>query len=334
MDLTYRFLSAIENGQLEVVQLLIANGADIHASDDLALRVAAQYGHIEVVQLLIANGADIHARNDEALRVAAVNGHIEIMQLLIANGANVHAQNDEALRWAAEQGHLEVVQLLLNKGANVHADNDEALKNATRNGHLEVVDLLQKAILEQDFIRVIEAMDVQHATQRYVYERFSDYINKLIEYNHPKLSDSAFVEYLIAMYSRYSITQQEEQQMQNSFKRIIDNFRFVANEASLSILRRWYRLFPNERNLFIDLKNRLEHEYEQYLVQHYKPGVGKGFFEQLQNDIEAGYVVNEKMTLHELIDLFIVPDLINRGISKYMDREGKIYLNDFIKFTQ
>jgi ankyrin repeat protein len=332
----WALIFASRYGKLEVVRFLINNGANVHAQDDYALRYAAQYGHLRVVQLLLNNGANIHAGNDWALRWAAQFGHLEVVQLLLNNGANIHAQDDWALRYAAENGYLEVVQLLLSNGANVHADNDYALRLAARNEHLEVVNLLQNAILEQDFIRVIETIDVKHATQRYTYEQFSVDIHKLIEYNHPKLSDSVFVEYLITMYSLYDVSDQEKQQIQNSFKYIINNLGFVANESSLSILRRWYRLFPNEHDLFIDLKNRLEHEYEQHLMQYYKPGIGKGFFEQLQRDIEAGYVINEEMTLQKLLDLFSLQymeqDLINKGVLRYMNSEGKMNISEFINF--
>jgi ankyrin repeat protein len=44
-------------GHLEVVKLLIENGADVRAKDGVALRLASRYGHLEVVRLLIENGA-------------------------------------------------------------------------------------------------------------------------------------------------------------------------------------------------------------------------------------------------------------------------------------
>ena len=44
-------------GHLDVIRLLIENGADVSAEDDEALRMASEYGHLEVAKLLIENGA-------------------------------------------------------------------------------------------------------------------------------------------------------------------------------------------------------------------------------------------------------------------------------------
>ena len=57
----------------------------------------------KIVELLIANGADVNAKYEEAeyekgktpLHYAAREGNKEIAELLIANGANVNSLNDE-----------------------------------------------------------------------------------------------------------------------------------------------------------------------------------------------------------------------------------------------
>jgi ankyrin repeat protein len=79
------FLSDGLNGRKEVVQLLLNAGADVHAEDDLAIRLASVRGHTEVVQLLLNAGADVHARNDEAIRLASKWGRTEVVQLLLAH---------------------------------------------------------------------------------------------------------------------------------------------------------------------------------------------------------------------------------------------------------
>ena len=72
------------------------------------------------VNVLLAAGANVHAQNDMALRVASKKGHVDVVQILLAAGADVHAQNDTALLWASEWDHVDVVQVLLAAGANVH----------------------------------------------------------------------------------------------------------------------------------------------------------------------------------------------------------------------
>jgi len=136
---------AAANGHAEMVNLLLAADANVHANDDEALREAAARGHVEIVSLLLAAGANVHANDDEALRYAAARGHVEIVSLLLAADANVHANNDAALRYAAASGHAEIVSLLLAADANVHANNDAALRYAAASGHAEIVNRLLAA---------------------------------------------------------------------------------------------------------------------------------------------------------------------------------------------
>jgi ankyrin repeat protein len=110
---------ASKEGCIEVVRLLLENGADIHVQKDYSLRLASFYGHVEVVRLLLESGADVHADDDYALRLASFYGHVEVVRLLLASGANVHAKDDCALRWASDKGHIEVVDLLVSYGAKL-----------------------------------------------------------------------------------------------------------------------------------------------------------------------------------------------------------------------
>ena len=47
-----------------------------------ALHWASRNGHVEVVKLLLANGASISAYNNGALRYASYNGHAEVVKVL------------------------------------------------------------------------------------------------------------------------------------------------------------------------------------------------------------------------------------------------------------
>jgi ankyrin repeat protein len=75
-------------------------------------------GHIEVIQILIDAGADVHVSNDCVINQAAFNGHIEVVRLLLAVGINPRAASDAPLRHAASHGHTEIVRLLLAAGAD------------------------------------------------------------------------------------------------------------------------------------------------------------------------------------------------------------------------
>ena len=105
------------SGGLHDVQFLLDRGADVHASEDLALHAASQFGHLETVRLLLDRGANMHAAGDYALRWASRGDYLETVRLLLDRGADVHAYNDYALRMARIDGHKAVVALLLERGA-------------------------------------------------------------------------------------------------------------------------------------------------------------------------------------------------------------------------
>jgi ankyrin repeat protein len=138
-----------QEGKVEFVKYLLDAGADVHANNDLALRLASEYGHTEIVKLLLDAGANVHVNDNRALRVASEKGHTEIVKLLLDAKANVHARGDYALQRASYYGRTEVVKLLLDAGADVHIDDDYALRWASANGHTEVVKLLKDHIAKE-----------------------------------------------------------------------------------------------------------------------------------------------------------------------------------------
>ena len=110
-------------GKLDYVNYLIGIGADVHSSDDYALRLAAGNGYADVVKVLLKAGANIHAVRDGALSVAASNDHTEVVKTLLDAGANVRGDNDAAIFLAARYGHMGIVSLLIKAGAELPLNN-------------------------------------------------------------------------------------------------------------------------------------------------------------------------------------------------------------------
>ena len=93
--------TAAKTGDLAGIQAELDKGVDVDEGDDswpgmTPLHYAADEGHTEVVELLIANGADVNAKNENGwtpLHLAAYWGGKEIVELLIAAGADVNAKD-------------------------------------------------------------------------------------------------------------------------------------------------------------------------------------------------------------------------------------------------
>ena len=121
------------NGQLDIVKVLVENGADVDVKDadnNTALHNATLRGHLEIVKLLIENSADVNAQDNDdqtALHIAAEFGYLEIVKRLIENGADINHPDDDLvtpLHNAAEFGCLETVKWLIANGADVNVKDD------------------------------------------------------------------------------------------------------------------------------------------------------------------------------------------------------------------
>ena len=143
-----------EQGSKDMVQLLLANKAEVDAKDsggNTPLGYAAAKGHKGTAELLVAKGAQVNAKNNNGgtpLYYAALNGHKATAELLLANGAEVNA-NDNAgvapLHWAADRGHKDVAQLLLANKAEVNVKSNKGnapLHLAALGDHKDVAELL------------------------------------------------------------------------------------------------------------------------------------------------------------------------------------------------
>ena len=147
-----------QQGELGLVEDLIDNKkADVNAKEAgvTPLHTAVVNGHVKLVELLLKNEADVNARRDNdgatPLYAAAERKHVKLVRLLLENGANVDASRTDGntpLYVAVREGHVEPVELLLKKKANVNAsrtdDGATPLHAAAVSGHVDVVKLLLK----------------------------------------------------------------------------------------------------------------------------------------------------------------------------------------------
>lgn len=125
---------AVETGNIEIVQLLLDNGAKINAQDkgkQTPLMRLDDDATTELVGLLVRYGAKVSAADKEghtALILAAGGSNAAVVKALIDAGADVNAATkagQTALMEAAEYDDLESVKLLLEAGARVNAKNKD-----------------------------------------------------------------------------------------------------------------------------------------------------------------------------------------------------------------
>ena len=125
------------------------------ASDTTLLMYAADNSSKEIVDLLIANGADVNAKDKDgwtALMFAANRNDTQIAEILLDNGAEINQRESidpyrTPLILAVQKNHVEMTEFLLKKGADpTREDNNRntpliiAIKKAKRT--TDIVNLL------------------------------------------------------------------------------------------------------------------------------------------------------------------------------------------------
>ncbi|KAJ8559107.1 hypothetical protein ON010_g8342 [Phytophthora cinnamomi] len=150
---------AAQAGNLEMVQLLLVEGAQVDAATPngfTPLLLAASEDHPNAVQQLLMKGADAEAyikrSGFTALLVAAFHNRADVVRHLVKKRVNLEARSADgstALHLAAEKGHVAVVQLLLAGGsdpnATIQRDGSTALHKAAFMNQTAVVWLLLRS---------------------------------------------------------------------------------------------------------------------------------------------------------------------------------------------
>lgn len=146
---------AAQEGNVEIGQILVANGASIEEpSKERPLHVALRYEKESFVNYLLSLGASVLATSENGLTsmhyasAADFPVSVRLIRRLKENGVDIDQRDTSgytALHGAVQIGLIEVVRMLLNEGANPHLVTDEgqnALQIAEKAQHFDVRDLL------------------------------------------------------------------------------------------------------------------------------------------------------------------------------------------------
>ena len=143
---------ASAEGQLDVVDFLIAQGANVHVVDRWGvepLQDAIENKHDQIIERLLGAGARVNPTSViSQLCQAAADGDLQYVQRLIKGGGDISLRDYDGrtpLHFAAASNHIEVARYLIEQGADVHAVDRfgaRALDDAKRNNWQEMQALL------------------------------------------------------------------------------------------------------------------------------------------------------------------------------------------------
>ena len=125
---------ATKNGQVSLIKNLLKTKVDINAlnAEGLSpLHLAVIEGNIEVTNLLISEGANIEIKDSKwgssPLLYACQNGRTKLVQMLLQNGANINSKSYDgstAIHFAAQSGKTDLVIFLQQMGFDINSQND------------------------------------------------------------------------------------------------------------------------------------------------------------------------------------------------------------------
>jgi ankyrin repeat protein len=147
---------ASEEGNREIVELLLKHGADINQADDegrTALFKVVNKGYRDIVKLLLDHGADVNKARiygETPLHEPAAQGNNDIVELLLKAGADLNKTDlhgETPLHGAARKGKKDTIEILLKAGADVNAQANYGwtpIRLAASFGHQDIVELLSE----------------------------------------------------------------------------------------------------------------------------------------------------------------------------------------------
>lgn len=171
---------AAYNGHIDEIKFLLRSGLDIDMHGGHALQIAASRGKIEIVQLLVEEGANINYQDfvkhpdktNTPLHYAALFGHLQITCFLLEKGADPTLKNHYGYRAfliAKSQKNKEIMDLIASYEPKELHDLDNKITKLKRSG---LPSAIIKALGEEkrrvelpgsnymDFIEFCSIMDV------------------------------------------------------------------------------------------------------------------------------------------------------------------------------
>lgn len=115
---------------LPSVQWLVEHGADLNDEENPSFLLAVRYGNQEIVDYVVAHGANIHALNCvnvDAFQAALYGKKYENLQLIHDLGHTVQKYGGKAFRNAITDKNYEVLDFFINNGVDINYNKPDSV---------------------------------------------------------------------------------------------------------------------------------------------------------------------------------------------------------------
>lgn len=150
------FATSIASGNMELIHLLIEEGADINTIcstcyGQAAIQIALEYSYFDLVEELMNLGAELNVSSNMGrtlLHAVAHTDNIALAEKLLDSGLNVNAQDEDGatpIHFAASNGYFEMLKLFEKHGASfqiIENDGRDLMMNAALGGSPKLISYL------------------------------------------------------------------------------------------------------------------------------------------------------------------------------------------------
>ena len=112
------------------VQWLVEHGADLNDEENPSFLLAVRYGNQEIIDYVVAHGANIHALNCvnvDAFQAALYGKKYENLQLIHDLGHTVHKYGGKAFRNAITDKNYEVLDFFIRNGVDINYNKPDSV---------------------------------------------------------------------------------------------------------------------------------------------------------------------------------------------------------------
>ena len=112
------------------VQWLVEHGADLNDKENPSFLLAVRYGNQEIIDYVVAHGANIHALNCvnvDAFQAALYGKRYENLQLIHDLGHTVQKYGGQAFRNAITDKNYEVLDFFINNGVDINYNKPDSV---------------------------------------------------------------------------------------------------------------------------------------------------------------------------------------------------------------
>lgn len=187
----------------------IRYGGMLVSSRNQKLRFAASTNNTELVQKLLASGADVNSSDEfkrSPLHLAACRGYVDVVKMLLRHGANPNIKDtlgNTPLHLAACTNHIEVVMELLDAGTDV-SSNDKYGRNP-----------IQLAQSKLKLIQTRPSGEGHLGGTKWLIHEICMVVNMMLKYMKIQKADSADLESVRERLERVSTREEVDCEVQN-----------------------------------------------------------------------------------------------------------------------